>query len=767
MSLLDHRPKISITIKLFFLFVSIGLIPIVFMSFYTFWQINRQAALEVENTLTDIGLRLKNDADRSIGETYRSVALLAQDPVFADEKAARSVVEREMVKVREVSPDIMGLFLLKGGQAFAVGGSPAFFMGGADFTGFSGTFPRITSPQKFPGIEQPAFLIALPVGRKTGSVPVTLLAAVGDQGLTEMTKLVQIGETGRAFIVDGSGLIVAGPDGTPLFTPFSDGAVTKRIMTIGEGIIHYVDRQNRPYIAFITTISGVQDAGPKELKVVISYREDEAYLVAGQIRKSFGFAIVIILVVTSLVSIALSGAIARPIKEIIRGTDRIGRGDFSQQITVRSQDEIGDLAQSFNRMAGELRTSREFIENYNRQLEQQVRERSRELEESERKYRMVVEGSGDAWTILDGSLVIQFANGMMGEFLGMDPTSLVGRSFLEFVSPTYEERIRQAIADVIGSHVSPVAVECEMRAEDAKRIMFEATLSAISNGASKGQVIAHLVDKTQLLALASEKEKLQLELMERSKHSQIGIMTEGLFHNLNNPLQALIGILKVVHQDVERELTEEGKLPVESLVGRRKDLIGDVNDAYTVALRLSDQVKNLLLKIRNESRRKIEDLDINGIIEAEVAFLEADLFFKHKIAKTLILSESLPRLPGVHSDVSQSFVNIVLNAVDAMRTSERRELTIETSLSKKKIKVTFHDTGTGIDSEHIPHIFDPFFTTKGQKGQGTGLGLFTVDFLLKPYDVRYEVKSAPGDTSFTILFPARGLKPKRATRKEG
>jgi PAS domain S-box-containing protein len=528
-----------------------------------------------------------------------------------------------------------------------------------------------------------------------------------------------------------------------------------------------VDRQDKPFIAFITTISGVRDAGPKGLKVVISYREDEAYLVAGQVRKSFGFAIVIILVVTSLVSIALSGAIARPIKEIIRGTERIGRGDFSQQITVRSQDEIGDLAQSFNRMAGELQTSREFIENYNRQLEQQVRERSRELEESERKYRMVVEGSGDGWTILDGALAIQFANGRMGEFLGTDPPSLVGRSFLDFVSPSDEERIRQAVSDVIQSRVSPVAVECEMRASEGKRIMFEATLSVISSGASKGQVIAHLVDKTQLLSLSAEKDKLQLELMERSKHSQIGIMTEGLFHNLNNPLQALIGILKVVRQDVERELTEEGKLSVESLDGRRKDLIGDVNDAYTVALRLSDQVKNLLLKIRNESRRKIEDLDINGIIQAEVAFLEADLFFKHKIAKTLILSEALPRLPGVYSDVSQSFVNIILNAVDAMRTSERRELTIETSQFRRKIRVTFHDTGTGIGGEDVPHIFDPFFTTKSQKGQGTGLGLFTVDFLLKPYDVQYEVTSNPGDTSFTILFPSRGLKPKKGPRREG
>jgi PAS domain S-box-containing protein len=758
MTLLNKRPKIGITIKLFLLFICLGLIPIIFMSFYSFWQINRQVALEAENNLTDVGLRLKDDVARFITARYRSVESLAQDPVFSGGRADRTDMEREIARIRAVSPEIRGLFVLVGHEVYAAGGPVRLVQDGVDLVEFSGGVPRIGSPRLFSGAPGPALLIGVPVGGAEGGPATTLLAAVDVRELSDMTTLVRIGETGRAVVIDDRGLIVAGPDGTAPFSPFSDEDVTGRIVTVGEGIIHYVDRDDRGFIAFVTTIPGVNDAGPRGLKVVVSYGEDEAYLIAGQIRRTLGLAIIIILVVTSLVSFALSGAITGPIKEIIRGTERIGAGDFSHEIPESSRDELGDLALSFNRMAKELGASRAFMENYNRELEQKVRERSRKLEESERKYRMVVEGSGDAWTILDDTLVIHFANGKMGELLGTDPASLAGRSLADFIGRSEEGRIRKAVSDVLGLSGSSLTVQWELSAREGARVVLEATLSAIPGQGSERQVIAHLVDKTQLAALASEKERLQLELMERSKHSQIGIMTEGLFHNLNNPLQALMGLLKVLRQDLELELTDGGGDKVRALEGRRRDLLHDADEAYSVSLRLSDQVKNLLLKIRNESMRKVEDLDINLILGAEVSFLEADLFFKHKIEKNLILADGLPRLPGVYSDLSQSFVNIILNATDAMRESTAKRLTIITSLRKKKIAVTFHDTGAGIDPLHIPHIFDPFFSTKGGQHQGAGLGLFTVDFLLKPYRATYEVTSAPGKTSFTILFPTGGLK---------
>jgi PAS domain S-box-containing protein len=758
MAIRIKKPKIGITLRLFLLFAAVGLIPISFMSFYTFWQINRQVAFEVENNLTNVGLRFRDDVGRSIEEVVRIAEAAADDPVFTEQKISRVDIEREMGRIRREYPRVKGLYLLKGREVLASAGPRVFASGDLDILEFIGPSLRVTPPRPLPDNQNPAFLISIPIASNPAAMPTVLVVAVDAGILTDAVRLIRIGETGRAYVADDTGTIVAGPAGTDLFGPFGGEPVARRIATVSEGIIHYTNELGQRHIAFIATVPDTGGVMPRTLKVLVAYREEEAYLVADQIGKSVGFAIIMILAATSLFSFALSRTITRPVKEIIRGTERIGAGDFSREITVRSRDEIGDLARSFNRMAWELSASRQFMENYNRELERQVKERSEELEESEKKYRMLVEGSGDGWTILDETLTIRFANERLCRMLGRRPGKLVGMSLSAFLSPVQEGRVRDAVDQACREPGSPAALTFEADGPDDRPLILGATFSAITTDEPEARVVAHLVDQAELMKLSAEKERLQLELMERSKHSQIGIMTEGLFHNLNNPLQALIGILRVVSQDVGGALTGAAGSREELSAEDGRQIVRDVNDAYAIARRLSDQVKNLLMKIRNESRRKVEDLDMNRIVEAEVAFLEADLFFKHKVTKKLSLADGLPRLPGVYSDISQSLVNVILNATDAMRESSERVLTITTSLEKKKIAVAFHDTGRGIGETDLPHIFDPFFTTKHEKQQGTGLGLFTVDFLLKPYRATYRVSSKPGDTTIVILFPLKGLR---------
>ncbi len=764
MAIRIQKPKIGITLRLFLLFAAVGLIPISFMSFYTFWQINRQVAFEVENNLTNVGLRFRDDVGRSVEEVVRIAEAAADNPIFSEQKINRADIEREMGRIRKEHPRVKGLYLLKGREVLASAGPPVFVSGDQDILEYIAPALRVAPPRPLPDTQNPAFLVSIPVASNPAAMPTVLVVAVDAGILKDAVRLIRIGETGRAFVADDTGAVVAGPADTDLFVPFGGEPVARRIATVREGIIHYTNELGQKHIAFIATVPDVDGIVPRALKVVVTYREEEAYLVADQIGKSVGFAIIMILVATSLFSFALSRTITRPVKEIISGTERIGAGDFSREITVRSRDEIGDLARSFNRMAWELSASRQFMENYNRELERQVKERSEELEESEKKYRLLVEGSGDGWTILDETLTIRFSNERLCRMLGRRPGKLVGMRFSAFLSPAQEKRVRDAIDQACRVPGSPVALTIEADGPDDHPLILGATFSAITADEPEGRVVAHLVDQTELVKLSAEKERLQLELMERSKHSQIGIMTEGLFHNLNNPLQALIGILRVINQDVGLALGDGPREEFSAEDGRQ--IVRDVDDAYAIARRLSDQVKNLLMKIRNESRRKVEDLDINRIIEAEVAFLEADLFFKHKVTKKLSLAEGLPRLPGVYSDISQSLVNVILNATDAMRESSERVLSITTSLEKKKIAVAFHDTGGGIEEADLPHIFDPFFSTKHEKEQGTGLGLFTVDFLLKPYKVTYRVSSKPGNTTIVIQFPTKGLQEKKAGRKK-
>ena len=121
------------------------------------------------------------------------------------------------------------------------------------------------------------------------------------------------------------------------------------------------------------------------------------------------------------------------------------------------------------------------------------------------------------------------------------------------------------------------------------------------------------------------------------------------------------------------------------------------------------------------------------------------------------MSDDIPYLPLVADQLEQVFVNILLNAVDAINevTDEKKEkrISIESALSKDEASITFTDTGSGISEENLTKIFEPFFTTKSQ-GRGTGLGLWVSYGIIKSFQGKLEVQSTAGlGTTFTIKLP--------------
>ncbi len=769
------KRKIRISLKLFLLFTYVGLIPIIFVSVYTYYEINRVVAIEADNRLIEVGSGLSGDITRLINNSYHTVRLLEKSPIIRDTKATRVEKERELKKMTNYSPDLMALFILSEEGVIAKGGTYKFPTDKIDVKSFFRDSPEISLPFASSMFSGPAFIVSVPIApyiplpAEMDKTTEVLVGVFNLEELWEMTIVTRIGKTGRAIVLDNEGRRVAGVGTDVLFTKLTGKSIEK-IMTVGKGIIHYTDDDDKKYIVFGTLVPGLKNIGPEGLRVVVFYEENEAYLIADEIRKGLPYAMIIILIATSLVSFILSDAISRPIRKLTRATELIEKGEFVDEIHPTSNDEIRVLTDSFNYMATELKDSRVFIENYNKELENLVRERSRKLKESEEKYRMVVEGSGDSWVIFDNRGIIKFANRAMEKLVAKKSEKLLGKNLDEFISFPKRRDAKGSIYDTFVKDTSGQPKKIEIVGVDGNKKYLEIvvfTLSDDKNRKESGDVgplfLAHLKDVTDIHILESESETLKHELMERAKHSQIGIMTEGLFHNLNNPLQALVMLLKVNSEDLEEEFTLKGKKKRGDISKKRQELLKDTEELYNLSKRLSDQVKNLMAKVRNEGKREPEDLDINQILTEEIHFLEADLFFKHKIEKVLILDKNLPTIKGVYSDISQSLVNIVLNAVDGMRETALKKLTIKTAVVKNNIVVIIHDTGIGIDKEDIPNIFEPFFTTKsgsdnsddsGYGGDsGTGLGLYTVDFLLKPYGVTYNVKSEPGNTSFEIIFP--------------
>ena len=201
---------------------------------------------------------------------------------------------------------------------------------------------------------------------------------------------------------------------------------------------------------------------------------------------------------------------------------------------------------------------------------------------------------------------------------------------------------------------------------------------------------------------------------------------------------------------------------VESLFA---NLDGDTARAALVRIAASVEVASLLHEIESSTSR-ISDLvgaikeytymDQSPVQNVDVVkSLETTLtILNHKLKKGVVVQRDYQRVPFlVHSfgsELNQVWTNIIDNAIDAMH--GKGELRIRTYRDDSCVVVDIGDNGPGIPSEVEPHIFEPFFTTKGV-GEGTGLGLDTVQRIVKKHRGTIEVSSKPGDTRFKVWLP--------------
>lgn len=257
------------------------------------------------------------------------------------------------------------------------------------------------------------------------------------------------------------------------------------------------------------------------------------------------------------------------------------------------------------------------------------------------------------------------------------------------------------------------------------------------------------LDTQRLYRQALERiELLEENLRQAQKLEAVGLLASGLAHNINSPLAAII---------VTAEMAQD-----------RYPEVKEFRDIMQAADRIQEIVANLLTKSRQEQSTEELEIDLNQMVKTELKFLEANLFFKHQVSTEVSLDPGLPRVRGIYSDFSQSFYNLVQNALDAMQEVEDKCLTVKTGLANggNAIFLSVRDTGCGIPQEHLPRIFEPFFTTKQEincdpelgRPSGTGLGLSTTRHLLARYGAAVEVASQVRQGSeFRIVVPVMPL----------
>jgi PAS domain S-box-containing protein len=263
-------------------------------------------------------------------------------------------------------------------------------------------------------------------------------------------------------------------------------------------------------------------------------------------------------------------------------------------------------------------------------------------------------------------------------------------------------------------------------------------LSAVLIYDGKGQEIASVGIFTDLRPRLNMEKRLQethLQLVSSEKMASLGKLAAGIAHEINNPLGGILIYSSLMMEDLPEEDS------------RRGDLVRIVQEAG----RCKEIVKSLL-EFARQTEPKMEPTDINRAINDGLFFLVNQALF-HNIHIVKKLDAFLPFVQGNASQLKQVFMNIIVNAAEAMHGTGTLTITTAPAPDRKTIFVEFTDTGEGIPEENFSRIFDPFFTTK-EVGKGTGLGLATSYGIIEDHGGKISVKSKVGEgTTFTIELP--------------
>ncbi|MGH9341585.1 MAG: ATP-binding protein [Acidobacteriota bacterium] len=235
----------------------------------------------------------------------------------------------------------------------------------------------------------------------------------------------------------------------------------------------------------------------------------------------------------------------------------------------------------------------------------------------------------------------------------------------------------------------------------------------------------------------TEKVRLEDQLFQAEKLSSIGLFAAGVAHEVNTPLAGISSYVQMLLKKVEPQ--DEGH--------------GVLKKIETQTFRASEIVNNLLNFARfNDS--ELQEINLNSLMTDTVSLLEHQLR-NSRVQVLLELDPSLPKTFGNGGKLQQVFLNLFLNAKDAM--PDGGKITIETKHDKSTLVIRIRDTGMGISKEHILKIYDPFFTTK-EVGKGTGLGLSVSYGIIQEHSGRISVESTPGNgTTFTLHLPVKRI----------
>lgn len=366
----------------------------------------------------------------------------------------------------------------------------------------------------------------------------------------------------------------------------------------------------------------------------------------------------------------------------------------------------GNLAEQLNFMGRELKSA------------------ARRLEVLEDLNRLVVENIASGLITVNEDGVVISANPAAQSIL--DGVNLIGRPLTHFFPELHLGR------NVIAFHEKDRGTQrLDLKFVNRRRekLDIEAVISDLKD--DKGRASGHVMlfqDRTEL-------RRLEESLRQKEKLAAVGQLAAGIAHEIRNPLASLSGSVQLMVANPEKYPADDIRL--------MKIIMREID-------RLNDLISEFLDYVRPEPQPD-QVVDINKILREVLEMVKLNANLRSDVDVHARLKAHC-EIKGRADKLKQAFLNIVINAYQAMDKSERATLEIETFDQQDQVILVIRDSGAGMNDETRTRLFEPFYTTKPK---GTGLGLAVTHKILESHQARVQVKSTLGQgTEFIMDFPA-------------
>jgi signal transduction histidine kinase len=631
-------------------------------------------------------------------------------------------------------------------------------------------------PVYFRRESEPYMTLALAGARRDAGVSV---AEVNLKFIWDVVSQIKVGQHGVALVVDAQGRLIAHPDISLVLrnTDLSHLVQVQAVRAAEPGtavreIQEATDVEGRKVL---TAYAPVEPLG---WRIFVELPVDEAYApLYASIARS-GLVLVGALGLAVLAGMLLAQRMVIPIQRLRSGAARIGSGDLSQRISIRTGDELEALADQFNDMAGQLQES--YAD-----LEKKVQIRTAELATSVEELRALGEVSQAVNSTLDLETVlativakaVQLSSTDAGAIYVLDET---GREFEirathgmteamiaalrdqhlsiseSTIAPAVSRRAPVQVPDLLDEALTPtleIVVRAGYRALLVVPLLRPDRIVGVLVVRRKlpGDFPANIVGLLETFAaqsvLALQNARLFHEIEEKGRELEIASRHKSQFlanmsHELRTPLNAILGYTELILDRIYGEIPERVRGVLDRVQSNGRHLLGLINDVLDLAKIEAGQL-NLSLA----------DYSLQSVIETVSVAVES-LATEKQLALNIEIPPNLPHGYGDERRLSQVLLNLVGNAI---KFTDAGEVAIKASAANGSFTVAVRDTGPGISETDQIKIFEEFqqadSSSTRQKG-GSGLGLSIAKKIVEMHGGRLWVESAVGHGStFFMAVP--------------